>query len=177
MRRAQHALRRRLFPSVCVKELERRTLLKEVYMKIPGFTAEQSDYKTSRHSQMNADFKRTGRTIHPALLGETEKPVGWQVCVDQCFGKCVKNKGCNQMAPSAQVTCKNNCEQKCMSDCTGLGGFGSTTKLTCDIFSNRWFSCAGIAAWETGCFASIFGGPWCKVAANEMRAQSHCEVC
>ena len=147
-------------------------------MKIPGFTAEQSVYNTSRHSQMNAVFKRTVGTIHPALLGDTDKPAGWQLCVDKCFGTCVKNKGCNQMSPSAQVSCKNSCEQKCMSDCTGFGGFGTGNKLTCDVFSNRWISCEiGIPAWEAACFASINGGPWCKVAANEMKAQSHCEVC
>ena len=155
----------------------RRPLLREVNMEIPGFTAAQSIYKSSRHSQLNAAFKRTGGTVQLALIAETDKPVGWQMCVDQCFGKCVKNKGCNQMAASAQATCKKNCEQKCMSDCTGAGGFGSPTKLTCDIFSDRWFSCAAIDAWEIGCFASIYGGPWCKVAANESRAQSHCEVC
>ena len=145
-------------------------------MTIPGFTAEQAVYKTSRHYQMNA-FNRTDGLIHPALIGDTDKPVGWQVCVDKCFGPCVKKKGCNQLAPSAQASCKASCEQKCMSDCTGLGGFGNPTELTCDIFSNRWISCTGIDLWEAACMAGILSGPQCKVVADQARAQSHCEVC
>jgi hypothetical protein len=146
-------------------------------VNMPGFTAEESIYKTSRHYRSGA-FKQADVAIHPALQEETAEPVGWQLCVDRCTMKCIKGKACNQMAPAAKATCKLDCEEKCMSDCTGLGGYGTPTELTCGAFSKRWISCNfGIPAWEAGCWASVFGGPWCKVAADEMKDQTHCEVC
>jgi hypothetical protein len=146
-------------------------------MNMPRFTTEESIYKTSTQYQVSGIFGQAGVVIHMALGKETDGPVGWQLCMDKCTMKCGKDKGCNQMAPAAKAKCKLNCEKGCMSDCTAAGGSGAPTKLTCDFMSGRWLSCnIGIPVWEAACVADG-GGPLCAVAADKMKADSHCEVC
>jgi hypothetical protein len=146
-------------------------------MNIPGFTAEESVYKTSRHYQMSATFNQADVAIHPALVKETDEPVGWQLCVEKCKIKCFKDKACNQMAPAAKTQCKLACEDKCISYCTGLGS-GTPTGKTCEEGSWRWKVCnTNIPAIEVACWASWLSGPWCSWAADAARDEAHCEVC
>jgi hypothetical protein len=65
-------------------------------MNMPRFTAEESIYRTSRHYRLSGAFNQVGGVINPGLVGETDEPVGWQLCVENCKGKCYNDRGCNQ---------------------------------------------------------------------------------
>jgi hypothetical protein len=144
-------------------------------MRIPGFTAEESSYRTTRQYRTHVTFNQTDGAIRPALVGETEEPVGFEFCVQRCKPGCIKTKGCNQMAPAKAAQCKLDCESWCQSDCSKVQT-PPPSSLSCDFLSGRWISCnLGIPAWLIGCVAD--GLPGCFEAAKEMKAQSHCEAC
>jgi hypothetical protein len=137
-------------------------------MKMPGFTAEESMYKTSRHYRTRATFNQAGVPIHPALGEVEDGPIGagggYWWCVDKCIGGCKGDPAC---------------EKKCHSKCVGAGGTGTSTEFTCGVFSGRWWSCnIGIPAWEWACKAEAGSLAFlCSLAADKMREDSHCEVC
>ena len=144
-------------------------------MRMPGFTAEESIYRTTRQYRTHVTFNQTDGAIRPALVGETDEPVGWEFCVQQCKPKCIKANGCNQKAPTEKLKCKQACEDKCGSDCSKVQSPG-TSGLSCDFGSGRWLSCTLLLpGWLAACVAD--GLPGCFEAYKESRAQSHCEVC
>jgi len=49
-------------------------------MRMPGFTAEESIYRTTRQYRTHVTFNQTDGAIRPALVEETDEPVGWEFC-------------------------------------------------------------------------------------------------
>ena len=138
-------------------------------MMMPRFTAEESIYRTNRHYRMSTTFNQVGGAIYPALGGETDEPVGWQFCVDKCKAKCITDRGCNQLTSAAKTQCKIGCENKCGSDCAGLGEGGPIIPRKC---TDTDF------AWRKVCLASCHAGrrmiPW---PASELWPDCEDEVC
>jgi hypothetical protein len=122
---------------------------------IPGFTAQYSLYESTPAAstpaaRRSASPRRHDAALRPALLGDDAPgPAG-------CVADCVELKG--------WTTTK--CKQYCASG--GTGGPGK-----CDKTSEA-ICLAGVTAWEAGCWASIFGGPWCSSIAASKRSECRC---
>jgi hypothetical protein len=67
---------------------------------VPGFTAQCSVYRTSRHYQMIAGFDATGGAIRP------------QVCSLTCLGQCIGDV-CSGLTGEDRTNCVRRCETTC----------------------------------------------------------------
>src|SRR4029077_4049582 len=66
---------------------------------MPGFTAESSIYRTSRHYQMSADFLANGVVVRP------------QICDADCMSECVP--GCEDFTGRLHAQCIIGCSRQC----------------------------------------------------------------
>jgi hypothetical protein len=64
-------------------------------MRMPGFTAEASAYKTSEHHPMVGDHSQAPGTIHPAS------------CIGECFHECMSFG--HMSASGCMVLCRVEC--------------------------------------------------------------------
>jgi hypothetical protein len=117
---------------------------------IPGFTAHHSLYESTRAARRSVFRRREDVALRPALLSDDAPgPAG-------CVADCVDRKGW-----TAQ-----KCKQYCASGPhPGAGGCDKTSEAIC---------LAGVTAWEAGCYASVFGGPWCSSIAASKRDECRC---
>jgi hypothetical protein len=94
---------------------------------VPGFTAECSAYRTSRHYQVIAVFGANGGAIRP------------QVCSLTCLGRC-RDDVCAGLTGDDRTNCQRTCETAC--GCSPPPPF-SCSRLCCP--SGWTHACAPLA--------------------------------
>lgn len=116
-------------------------------MKMPGFTAESSVYRTSGHYRMTSAFDANGGIIRP------------QVCDRDCAAECV-SEVCNDLAGRERLQCVIGCRRGC--GCVPRPSPGpSTPREECTVHDNRtclpwpldsicWGNCERVCCHESG---------------------------
>lgn len=115
-------------------------------MKMPGFTAEFSVYRTSRHYQMTAGFDMNGRVVWP------------QACDPDCAGEC--SSGCDDLTGRQRLQCIIGCMRGCGCGPQPSPGPGTPPEV-CTVRNDRtclpwpldsicWGSCERTCCRESG---------------------------
>ena len=76
-------------------------------MHMPGFTAEASVYRTSRHYQMTNAPAQAGGAIRPARFVD-----------DRCYTACRSTCDCSDLTGATRGACHRACSRECLEDCT-----------------------------------------------------------
>jgi hypothetical protein len=151
-------------------------------MKMAGFTAEASVYRTTGRYYIGRAPVQDDRSIHPALQF-CPHPVPPQFCPSKCINDCVAN--CLRDNPGSKSFCNSLCECDCSTysslplscgpcvnqrqSCTLCGG-QTVTELCCDVRCGDGCCpdatdscCAGIGCCPSGCICITlpFVDPYC----------------
>ena len=114
-------------------------------MKIPGFNAEASVYRTRHHYCSSRWISGSDPFAYPALLTEGSDTPGMEGCVSTCEQKCVKNAGCDALSTAKKIKCKAHCNTKCEQWCTQQAiGKPTPPPETSDFFDDLWGVVGGI---------------------------------
>jgi hypothetical protein len=126
-------------------------------MKMPGFSAEASLYRTARQYSVVATLSpRCGVTL--ALRPRNGGNGGsYQNCISDCGESCV--------GPGA-AACMANCKLKCSGGGSGVGGGGGGSGVgggsSCSVATAAYCGAVFVPFYSQYCgLATLFGGDWC----------------
>jgi hypothetical protein len=154
-------------------------------MRMAGFTAEASVYRTTERYYMGGAPVQNDRGVYPALQFICPHPKPRQVCPSRCISDCVHN--CLRDNPGSLNFCNSLCLCDCstysslplscgpcvnqLQTCTLCGG-QTVTELCCDVPCGRGCCpdagdscCGGIGCCSQGdiCITLPFVDPFCVV--------------